>query len=265
MMDKRFKVLAGAFCLLLVLLVTVFLVVSFWDRLFPREAEIPIPGEVTSFRAESASVEEETDKYKIEVRYPRFLNGEKSAKANVALSGKIQPVIDQFKITANEIMGDFPVELKSELDINYEVILLNPRLASVKFVGSEYITGAAHPNNYYLTFNYDFDSQKRLEFSDLFNEESNYLKIVSDRAVADLKNRFEEIYGEGAEANFDWIEDGAGPRIENYEKFSLSQSSLTIYFDPYQVAAYAAGGQEVKISHESISAILKTEIVAAVQ
>jgi len=267
MMDKRFKVLAGVFCLLLVLLVTVFLVVSFWDRLFPKSGEIEESGrvEVATPTTETVGMREETEKYSIEVDFPGFLGNEGAVKASATLLSEIQAVMEQFKARANEVTGDYPIELKSELDIDYNVVLLNSKLVSVRLVGSEYITGAAHPNNYYLTFNYDFDSQKELEFSDLFKEGSNYLKIVSDRAVADLKNRFEEMYGEGAEANFDWIENGAGPRIENYQKITLSREALTIYFDPYQVAAYAAGGQEVKIPYESMSAILKTEIVAAVQ
>ncbi|MBI2010803.1 MAG: DUF3298 and DUF4163 domain-containing protein [Candidatus Colwellbacteria bacterium] len=251
-MEKRVKILIGAGVLLLIS-AAVILAVRLWGLLpfWGERVETP-PEEEPLIKIEAAAIRQRTFKYTIDVKYPRFSGAPETEGANSKLQVKIEPIVEQFKKNANEVEGGVPFEFGSELIIDYEIILLNPKLASIEFIASDYITGAAHPNNYYLTFNYDFEAEKELEFSDLFNEDSNYLKRISDYAITDLRAR---------DINSDWLEDGAGPKIENYQKFTLSQDGLIIYFDPYQVAAYAYGGQEVEILYADISDILQAEII----
>lgn len=49
---------------------------------------------------------------------------------------------------------------------------------------------------------------------------------------------------------------GADPTPENYRNWNITPGGLLISFDPYQVAAYAAGPQEVLIPYAKLSAII---------
>ena len=58
----------------------------------------------------------------------------------------------------------------------------------------------------------------------------------------------------------DWIRDGAGPDMTNFSAWNfLPDDSLRITFDPYQVAAYAVGHQEVIFTTEEIAGIVRDE------
>jgi uncharacterized protein YecT (DUF1311 family) len=70
------------------------------------------------------------------------------------------------------------------------------------------------------------------------------VKRVSDLAIADLTPR---LTGPNGMSNPDWVRTGAGPFADNFETFLLLHDQLVLEFDPYVVAAYAAGPQEVRI------------------
>ncbi len=55
----------------------------------------------------------------------------------------------------------------------------------------------------------------------------------------------------------EWIATGAGPKAENFDSWNITKTGILINFDPYQVAAYAAGPQDVLIPYEEIKSILK--------
>jgi hypothetical protein len=71
------------------------------------------------------------------------------------------------------------------------------------------------------------------------------LQVISDYCVTELTARL------GADG---WM-GGAGPDLANYKTWNITPSGLVVTFDPYQVAAYAAGPQEVLIPYDALSAI----------
>ena len=84
-----------------------------------------------------------------------------------------------------------------------------------------------------------------LALSDLFKADSDYLGAIADYAVNDLKAR---------DALF--FEEGAAPTAENYQIWNLTPEGLLITFDPYQVAPYAAGTQEVLVPYLELLEII---------
>ncbi len=60
----------------------------------------------------------------------------------------------------------------------------------------------------------------------------------------------------GDMADAAWIEEGASPDPANYQDWLLTPEALTFIFEPYQVAAYAAGPQTVSIPLTEIAGLL---------
>lgn len=111
-------------------------------------------------------------------------------------------------------------------------------------------TGGAHPNTFFHTWTYDAETGKVFKFQDLFQPEHNPLwtiyPIVKEKLLA------AEISDE------DWIERGSGEtNFENYRNFVIDGEELVLIFEPYQVAAYAAGPQEVRIPMKRLNVIFK--------
>ncbi|MBU4292583.1 MAG: DUF4163 domain-containing protein, partial [Actinobacteria bacterium] len=50
-----------------------------------------------------------------------------------------------------------------------------------------YYTGGAHGNTTTSSYNYDFENKKKIELEDLFEENFDYLKFISDYCIKDIR------------------------------------------------------------------------------
>ncbi|HWC57768.1 MAG TPA: DUF3298 domain-containing protein [Candidatus Paceibacterota bacterium] len=98
-------------------------------------------------------------------------------------------------------------------------------------------TGGAHGLEVTRTLAYD-NLGNPIGVDDLFNNGANGLQVIADYVENQL------IKG-GADAS--WVKQGAGPSADNYQNFIVSDTGITFIFDPYQVAAYAAGSQNITV------------------
>ena len=144
------------------------------------------------------------------------------------------------------------------LEMSYTVELANDKIISVSFANSTY-TGGAHPNHYSLTINFDLQTGREIKLADLFKPNSTYLKVISDYSIEALKEKA------GDMTDDEWIATGAGPETKNFESWNIKKTGILINFDPYQVAAYAAGPQDVLIPYEKLKSILKPEWILQLQ
>jgi hypothetical protein len=130
---------------------------------------------------------------------------------------------------------------------------LDSDLISLYFIVSDYYVGAAHPNTYSFSINYDLSGQKVLGLKDLFKaSEEEYLEKISQLAKTALEEEF-------ANREMDvslMFEEGIAPTAENFDNFNLTDSSVNFNFDQYQVAAYAAGAFNVAVPYEELTDIL---------
>ncbi len=55
------------------------------------------------------------------------------------------------------------------------------------------------------------------------------------------------------------MKSGASPRADNYRAVSITKKGLWVTFDPYQVAAYAAGPQHVLVPYSALKDIIKPD------
>ena len=90
---------------------------------------------------------------------------------------------------------------------------------------------------------------------DLFNPKSNYLSVISAYCIKDLKDQSKK----NDMLMEDQIKEGAAPRADNYSAWTITRKGLWITFDPYQVAAYAAGPQHILVPYSVLKDIIKAD------
>lgn len=190
-------------------------------------------------------------RYTIAAKYPQTLGAkaENLVQLNAALKSLIMEQVNGFKKDfqpPDERMGT----MGSSFDSGYTVELATNDLVSINFGVSTYSEGAAHPNYNAVTFNYWLKTGQTLSLADLFKPGVYYLDILSNLSIKALRKRL------GSEIDNDWIQKGAGAAPENYRNWNITRRGLKITFDPYQVASYAQGPQEVIIPYTSMKSII---------
>jgi hypothetical protein len=132
-------------------------------------------------------------------------------------------------------------------DQQYKLFSPPGNLISLKFVIMIYIQGAAHPGTHMRTVTYDLEAGVDVKMSQLFLTGSDYLDRIANYCISQLLTR-----GIGFEAT----SSGAQPLTENYGNWNITQEGLLITFDEYQVAAYAAGPQEVIVPYSELQSVI---------
>ncbi|MDX6695059.1 MAG: hypothetical protein QOF02_2662 [Blastocatellia bacterium] len=195
-------------------------------------------------------------RYTIKASYPQIA-GATDAKAvafNQAIKELLTKEANGFKKAIEPPDRTTPAEVsENTFDVGYTIEHGGPDIISVSFGVSAYSAGAAHPNNYSMTFNYDLSAGRRLALSDLFNPRSGYMQAISAYAVKALKKEL------GPDSDSEWIATGAAPSSENYKSWNISRRGLVVTFDPYQVASYAEGEHVVVIPYAALKNFIKQD------
>jgi len=198
--------------------------------------------------------ENKKQKFSIETSYPQLTgNDPRAENFNKIISDFVSKASNGFRADSKSAAADLQANPDMPgylLNISYEVIHADEHLISLLFKNYAF-TGGAHGNTGSTVFNYDLDSGKMLRLADMFQPNSNYLKVLSDYCIAKIKAR--NISDE------EWIRSGAGPKRENYENWNITPQGLMITFDAYQVAAYAAGPQEIVVPYSTLKPIIKPD------
>ena len=136
------------------------------------------------------------------------------------------------------------------MNISNEIYKYSDDIQSVVFnIG--FYTGGAHPNSGYKSYTFDVKQGKELTLNDVFVNGAVPLEIISKLAQEDLKKQL----GDMTDASM--LEAGTTAATpDNYKNWALTPNSLIFFFDPYQVAAYAAGPQKVEIPFTTLHTLL---------
>jgi hypothetical protein len=195
--------------------------------------------------------------FEIDAEYPEITGGSNPGIAKFNLQAK-QIVTKSLAEFRKEMLGQTAEDLKfskqrgisNYMDISYDVAYATNDFVSIQFYDDTF-TGGAHPNHSSFALNYDLKNGRILTLAELFQPKSNYLKALSDYSIAKLKAQAEEMTDD------EWLTRGAGANAENFRSWNITEKGLMITFDPYQVAAYAAGPQTVLIPYSKLKSILK--------
>jgi hypothetical protein len=196
-------------------------------------------------------------RYEIETAMPQ-LAGAGDARVenfNRAVTNLVAPRAGEFKKTVDEMAREEAAtqDAKSSLppnslSVSYEITGAGKDFISVLFSFYEY-AGGAHPNTTTESLNYDLNRNAPVRLADLFTPNSNYLKVISDYSVRELK-KLETVSN---------AEEGAGPKIENFHSWNITPAGLKITFDAYQVGPYVAGPHEVVVPYSVLKPIIRPD------
>lgn len=178
--------------------------------------------------------------------------GTEKVEINAILRDYVTNYVDQFKSDyGNDDPGMLIDGMKYYLEMNYDTVKHGNSVQTIVIYISDYL-GGAHGGMDITTMTFDFETGERIMMDDIFKEDSDWVTTLSDLVKEEIRKR-------DMGADEDWLELGAGPLKENFERFALSEDALILYFPPYYVAPYAAGPQTVEILLTKISDSMNKE------
>ena len=166
---------------------------------------------------------------------------------------ELKNFIDSFSQDA----GTYPTHGGWELDMDYTKAEYSDTVFSV--IITEYMyTGGAHGQTINQTYTFDTDTETVLTLDDIFTDVDAGLAVVAPLAVDQLN----EVVGDYTDS--DWMARGTDPAVpDNYNAWYLTADGIHFYFGQYQVAAYAAGIQDIVIPWADLTDVLEPAFVPA--
>lgn len=244
----------------IIIMLTVFLLATFINA-----QDTPIEfGEGAKIVGKSHKEIDEKTGAEIAAKYPEIQGPENAAtqKFNSLAKVKVMAEVAKFRSSLDELL-EMQKQLVEErrtgnyFEVGYRVAFANKDFVSISF-GIDQYSGGAHPNSSSFSLNFDLKNGRELSIADLFLENSNYLRLISKYSINDLEKQIES-------PGDDWIRRGAGPKIENFESWTLSDDSIVLAFDAYQVASYVDGPQTVSIPYFKLRGVLRVFDFAPLQ
>jgi hypothetical protein len=182
----------------------------------------------------------------IHIKYPEVAN---ATQFNAGVRQILDPVVEAFRNGMPKPADPDYAGYTGSLDGRYTANILKTGVVSVLLEWSVYVPGAAHPGGFMASINYDTRAGRVLVLSDLFRPGVKYVSRLSQMAIASLERQdFADSFA---------VRHGAGPVENNFKVFTLTDTSLVFHFPTYQVAAGAAGPQEVVIPLDTLARILR--------
>lgn len=193
----------------------------------------------------------ETSKHLItEIKYPVFLDFD---VLNTYTKGFAEFQWQQFKETA-----DFEWEELSKATENpalppfYYIVeseVFNSKKYASVLMTSYINNGGAHGNYIIATYTLDKKTKKFVNLLDTCNKTYEEIsKICQKQLIETLIHNNPDSINDIISLQ-QMIEDGTTVNPGNYENFTVDNSGITVYFEPYTVAPYAYGIQKVKIKY----------------
>jgi hypothetical protein len=137
-------------------------------------------------------------------------------------------------------------QLESSYAGDFDVSLYKNNLVVFEINGYDYPFGAAHGMPVKKYAHIDLKTGRFYELKDLFNSGADYVKEISKIIGEKLKN----------EDQYSYVFPDSYKGIKADQAFFISEGVLNIYFEPYEIAPYAAGFPTFTISFEEINSII---------
>lgn len=121
--------------------------------------------------------------------------------------------------------------------VNYNIHFCSKDILSLTLDEYSY-EGGAHGMTERKSYNISLKNGKELSYKDLFKNDDNWKKIISDKVKREMTAN-KDIYFEDSIKNFSTIKDN--------QPFYIEKDNIVIYFEQYDIAPYAAGIREFRI------------------
>lgn len=201
--------------------------------------------------------------YEVNADYPEFSgleNADAQNKINQDAKNIVTTAIDKFKEDSktncnfSNLPGPKP-EWVCEMDVAFDGFnFVNNKILSAK-IEFYYFTGGAHGATTFEFLNYNTTTGEQINWQDVFKKDSDYLKIISDYSKNNLDQQL--LKPDEPQSDSGWIEQGTAPTNDNYNtNVGFNKDGVVVIFQQYQVAAYAAGPQEVTVPYSQLVSIM---------
>ena len=141
------------------------------------------------------------------------------------------------------------------MDIVYQIVHNDDRLLSVRFDATLNVGGSAQ---YSRSFTLDKNTGKILELSSLFLPESDYIGVISQEILRQMKIQMEAGVGDYFIPGSIWPQEDYFDKIDADQNFYINdKNQLVIVFDEYEVASGNMGMPEFIIETDIIKDILQ--------
>ncbi|MCP1133614.1 WG repeat-containing protein [Paenibacillus polysaccharolyticus] len=163
--------------------------------------------------------------------------------------------IEQDKLNAKlkELSQVKPIPADQQLDYTYtgdfDITFYQKQLLQLQLTGYNYPAGAAHgmPTMVYAIIN--LTDGQLYELKDLFKPDSDYVKVLSQIVGDQIKN----------DPQYSYVFPDTYTGISADQPFFVTADALHLYFNPYDIAPYAAGFPTFTIPFSQIMRIINTE------
>ncbi|PYE49074.1 WG repeat-containing protein [Paenibacillus barcinonensis] len=146
-----------------------------------------------------------------------------------------------------------PILANQQLDYTYtgdfDITFYQQQLLQLQLTGYNYPAGAAHgmPTMMYAIIN--LSDGQLYELKDLFKPDSDYVKVLSQIVGEQIKN----------DPQYSYVFPDTYTGISASQPFFVTADALHLYFNPYDIAPYAAGFPTFTIPFSQIMDIINTE------
>lgn len=205
---------------------------------------------INNIEINDKTVEENTEKYEVKVKYPSIKGGNQVYKnINKIIEDFTLIWISDIKLLGEEYSKKYEEagrEMpKMEAYSLYEVFDTE-ELISVPMTYYQY-TGGAHGLTTKISYNYELKTGEEIKLNNLFKDGFNYKDII-DKIIKDDIAKEPSLY----------FNNGAMFKGVNGEQaYYLSRDGIIIYFQQYEIAPYSSGIREFKISYSVLKEGLK--------
>jgi hypothetical protein len=153
-------------------------------------------------------------------------------------------------------LTDLGPDAVADIDGNFEICLGNKNVISLREIMHTYQRGAAHPDNYSTSFNFQMNPPAVLTLKSIFGSGSGYLKTLSricaDQLLQDAK---------GGYVDKEQVRRACAPVTDNFRNFVIQEKSLQIDFSEDQIGSHAEGAPTISIPYSKIKSRLNPSSV----
>lgn len=113
-------------------------------------------------------------------------------------------------------------------------------------------TGGAHGGTDVQTYSFDIDGNE-IFLQDMFSEPDGLAQLSKKIQSILSTEEYKDL------VNIEWLEEGAGPNVQNFSAFTFNSGGIDFIFQQYQVGPYVSGIIEVPLSFVELKDIFKPE------
>ena len=139
------------------------------------------------------------------------------------------------------------------MDTKYSVLSDEPGYISIRFFTTVNLGGSGEVTR---SFTLDKTSGKVISLEDLFEPESEYVKVISDEILRQMEEQVEAGTGDYFIPGGIWDESECFKEISPEQDFYILDGQLIITFKEYEVAPGSMGMPEFAIPYEAIEEIV---------